>query len=136
MRHKCLSCGGGAPDYYFVFPRSEINRLRHSWEDSVHFINVQGENVEVEKADLGDPNSGEEWKIGTVSTIYGFRAETRLHLFTLRFDSSYDMLHRDLRAKGELDHPLESCPERLHPDPIRVWTPARGWTEASVKAPD
>jgi len=26
-RHECVSCGQGRPDYYFVFPRSEINRL-------------------------------------------------------------------------------------------------------------
>lgn len=135
-RHKCVSCGGGAPDYYFVFPGSEINRFRHSWEDSVHLIDVQGENVEVDKADLGDPNSGEEWDHATVSTLYGFRAETTLRPVTVRFDSSYDMLHRDLQAKGKLDHPLESCPERLHPEPVRVWTPVRGWTEVSVKAPD
>lgn len=135
-RHKCVSCGGGDPDYYFVFPRSEINRLRRSWEDSVHVINVQGENVEVEKVDVGDPNSSEDWKVGTVSTIYGFHAGTTILPVTLRFDSSYDMLHRDLQAKGKLDHPLESCPERLHPEPVRVWTPAGGWTEASVKAPD
>lgn len=133
-RHQCISCGDGAPDYYFVFPRSEINRLRHTWEDSVRSIDVQGENVEVEKAELGDPNSGEEW--AAVQTLYGFRAGTTIAPVTLRFDSSYDMLHRDLQAKGKLDHPLESCPERLHPEPVRAWTPAQGWTEASIKAPD
>lgn len=135
-RHKCISCGDGVPDYYFVFPRSEINRLRHSWEDSVHLIDVQGENVEVDKVEFGDPNSGEESKATTVSTFYAFRAETTLFPVMLRFDSSYDMLHRDLQAKGMLDHPLESCPERLHPEAVRVWSPAQGWTEASIKAPD
>lgn len=133
-RHKCVSCGDGAPDYYFVFPRSELNRLRHTWEDSIRWIDVQGEHLEVEKAELGDPNSGEEW--ASVHTIYGFRAGTTILPETLRFDSSYDMLHRDLRAKSKLDHPLESCPERLHPEPVRIWTPVQGWTEAAIKAPD
>lgn len=53
-RHKCLNCGDGSPDYYFVFPRSEINQLYNAWEDSVRFVNVEGSTIEVEKAELGE----------------------------------------------------------------------------------
>lgn len=31
-RHQCLNCPAGLPDYYFVFPRSEVNRLRRIYE--------------------------------------------------------------------------------------------------------
>jgi hypothetical protein len=33
----------------------------------------------------------------------------------------------------ELDHTLANCPERLHPPPVRVWTPSDGWNEWDVK---
>jgi hypothetical protein len=135
-RHKCLSCPEGVPSYYFVFRRSEINRLHNAWEDSVRFINVQGNDIEVDKAELGDPALGNDTDVGKVHVVYEFHAEPTLRPVAFRFDSWYDMMHRDLQNKGKLDHAIESCPERLHPEPVRVWTPAQGWQEASVKAPD
>lgn len=128
-RHKCISCGDGSPDYYFVFPRSEINRLYDSWEDSVRFVNVQGSTVEVEKAELGDPALEDKADVGKVHVVYDFRAELSLHPVAFRFDSWYDMLHRDLQTKGKLDHALEFCPERVHPAPVRLWTPHAGWSQ-------
>jgi hypothetical protein len=135
-RHKCLNCPEGAPDYYFIFPRSEINRLHNAWEDSVRFINIHGNTIEIEKAELGDPALGEKADIGKVHVIYNFRVEPALQPVTFRFDSWYDLMHRDLQIEGKVDHPLQSCPERLHPDSVKVWTPTQGWREASVKAPD
>jgi hypothetical protein len=133
-RHKCLSCPEGVPDYYFVFPRSEINRLLKSWEDSVRFLNVQGNNIEVDKSELGDPALGDQTDIGKVHVVYEFHADPILRPFTVRFDSWYDMMHRDLQSKGKLNHTLESCPERLHPEPVRLWTPGGGWQEFSLPA--
>lgn len=124
-RHKCMSCGDGAPDYYFVFPRSEINLLYNLWEDSVHFIYVHGTEIDVEKSDYTDANM--------VQTIYVFHTEPTVAPFSLRFDSTYDMLHRQLEREHKLDHSIEACPERLHPKPVKVWTPAGGWVEIDLK---
>jgi hypothetical protein len=128
-RHKCVNCPEGAPDYYFVFPRSEINRLYNAWEDSVRFINIQGNTIEVDKAELGDPALGEKTDVSKVHVVYDFHAEPIFQPAGFRFDSWYDFAHRDLYDKGKLDHRLESCPERLHPAPIRRWTPNSGWSE-------
>jgi hypothetical protein len=130
--HKCLTCPEGVPDYYFVFPRSEVNRLLNSWEDSVRFINVQGNNIEVDKSELGDPALGDKTDVGKVHVVYEFHAEPTLRAFAFRFDSWYDMMHRDLQSRGKLDHTLASCPERLHPESVRVWTPKNGWTEVRL----
>jgi hypothetical protein len=131
-RHKCVSCGEGAPDYYFVFPRSEINRLYKAWEDSVRFIDVHDHMVEVGKSALGDPALGSNQDVGKVDVVYDFRIEPDLRPFAFRFDSWYDMAHLDLQSKGKLEHGIDSCPERLHPDPIRLWTSAGGWSQISL----
>ena len=124
-RHECVSCPKGDPDYYLVFPRSEINRLRQVYETPVWGLNVNGNQFEVDKLEL--------WPSSEVSTHYLFQAEPTLGLRSLRFDSSYEMMHRDLEKKGELDHTLAKCPERLHPLPVRVWTPSDGWKEWGVE---
>jgi len=123
-RHECVSCPKGYPDYYLVFPRSEINRLRQVYETPVWGLNITGNQFEVDKLELW-PNSG-------ASMHYLFQAEPTLRLRTLRFDSSYEMMHRALEQKGELDHQLAKCHERLHPLPVRVWTLTDGWKEWDV----
>ncbi|MGH9830913.1 MAG: hypothetical protein ACREDR_47515, partial [Blastocatellia bacterium] len=58
-----------------------------------------------------------------------FRADAGFQPVSLRYDSSYDMLHRQLSSEHKLNHSLADCPERLHPKPVRLWTPSSGWTE-------
>lgn len=124
-RHKCVSCPEGFPDYYFVFPRSEINEMSGIYQDPVRGVTVSGEEIEISKA--------ERQKAGGVRTIYEFRTEPRIEVVSLRYDSSYDMLHRELSAQKKLGHSLDNCPERIHPKPVKVWTPTAGWTELAVK---
>jgi hypothetical protein len=124
-RHACANCPPGNPDYYFVFPRSELNRLRQVYETPVVGLNVNGDQFEVDKLEV-IPRTD-------VSMGYLFQTEPTLRLLSLHYDSRYEMLHRELEQKGELDHPLAKCPERLHPAPVRVWTPSDGWKEWDVK---
>jgi excisionase family DNA binding protein len=123
-RHKCVSCETGDPDYYFEFPRSEINELEQIHEDGVIEVNVKGEQIEVRKKEM-DRSAGPD-------TLYLLRADQGMRPFSVRFDSTYDMLHRKLETDGKLDHTLENCPERLNPRPIRMWTPAGGWTDIKL----
>jgi hypothetical protein len=115
----------GDPDYYFEFPRSEINELEQVHEDGVVDVNVKDDQIQLRKVELYRPRT---------TTIYLLKAGRGVRPASLRFDSGYDMLHRKLEREGKLDHTLENCPERLHPRPIRVWTPAGGWTEVRLKA--
>ncbi len=123
-RHKCLSCPPGDPDYYFVFPRSEINQLQQAHDDPVIELHVTGDQIEVRKKELTAENGPQ--------TIYLLRAEGGLGVISLRFESTYDMLHRKLERQGKISHSLDHCPERLNPKPIRMWTPASGWAQVQL----
>lgn len=124
-RHKCVSCPDGAPDYYLVFPRSEINRLTATFPNFVEEIHVDGNEVELTKFELPEAS-------GT-STMYRLRVEDGIQPVSIRYDSTYDMRHREFSSQHKLNHSLENCPERLHPLPVRVWTPAHGWSEIHFK---
>ena len=123
-RHKCTSCPAGDPNYYFVFPRSEINELEQEHEDAVTRIQVVDGQIEIRKRET---NAAE----GT-QTVYLLREDGGIQLLSVRFDSSYDMLHRQLEKEGKIGHSLEECPERLHPKPVRMWTPGGGWKEIQL----
>lgn len=133
-RHKCVSCPPGDPDYYFVFPRSEMNLRQKLWEDSVHSVAVNGEQIEVEKWEAYSPEvvSTPEARPMGMREYYVFHTQPALEPFSFRFSSDYDMLHRELEKEHKLNHTLESCPERLHPKPVRVWTPSVGWKEIKL----
>lgn len=133
-RHKCVDCPEGAPDYYFVFPRSEINRLKGLWEDSVHSIAVNGDQIEVEKWEAYRPDvdrDSPEQSVG-MHEYYDFHTLPTIQPFSFRFGSDYDMLHRELEKDHKLNHTLETCPERLHPEPVKVWTPSTGWKDIKL----
>jgi hypothetical protein len=124
-RHKCMSCPSGDPDYYFVFPRTEINLNEKVYENAVRQIDVPGDAIKVYNAQTLNP--------GSDRVIYSLRIRPTTELVSVRYDSGYDMLHRELSAQKKLDHSLENCPERLHPKPARMWTPAAGWVNLPVK---
>jgi hypothetical protein len=123
-RHKCLNCPRGEPDYYFEFPRSEINELEQIHEDGVIRVQVTDNQIQIRKHELASWDGPQ--------MLYLLKADPSLRVVSLRFESAYDMLHRKLEREGRIQHTLEKCPERLHPKPIRVWTPAAGWTEVQL----
>lgn len=120
-RHYCDTCPPGAPDYYFVFPRSEINRISSVYEDPILDIQIFNEGIQVRKFErLGK---------GGENIIYVFSKQPPFTLLSVLYDSDYDMLHKKWSGEGKIPHSLQDCPERLHPPPIRLWTPSGGWTE-------
>jgi hypothetical protein len=123
-RHECLSCPAGKPDYYFVFPRSELSDIREIHEDSVIHVSVNHGQIEVEK---GEPTKGDSARIH-----YVILSNEKFRVASLRFSSDYDEVHRRYEREGKIDHTLEKCPERLHPKPIKMWTPSTGWTEIQI----
>jgi hypothetical protein len=125
-RHQCVSCQPGNPDYYLVFPRTEINQLEKFPEDPVRRVNVTEEGIEVFKSEVET--------VKGAKAIYSLRVEPAIEPVSLRYDTDYDMLHRELSTQKKLNHSLEDCPERLHPKPVRMWTPTGGWTELHFKS--
>jgi hypothetical protein len=124
-RHKCVTCPDGNPDYYFTFPRSEINVLEKDWLNAVKNVSVDGGEILASKSEF--PNrSG-------VQSLYLLRLEPTVAVMSLRYSSDYDLAHRELERLGKIKHSLASCPERLDPAPVKVWTPSKGWVNLKLK---
>ncbi len=121
-RHKCTSCPDGNPDYYLVFPRSEGNRIVNGYETPVLNITVSDNEVAFSKYETSAGGLG-------IDGVYLFGLEPRIHPISLRYGSFYDRQHREFERSGQLHHSLEQCPERLHPPPVRMWTPSTAWTD-------
>lgn len=124
-RHKCVSCPGGDPDLFFVFDRSEINILGREWLDHVWAIAPREGDIEVSKHEIIDRSGFDTW--------YLLRLTPSPQVISMRYSSTYDMEHRDLERGGRITHSLDQCPERLHPAPVRMWTPGMGWIKLPVK---
>jgi hypothetical protein len=110
-----------------VFPRSEINQFEKVYENPIFLIDINHDEVQVSKFETDSGPQG-------VRTIFLFRLDSHIEPVSLRYDSGYDMLHRELSAKGELDHSLDKCPERLHPQAVKIWTPTTRWSSLSFAA--
>jgi len=128
-RHKCVSCPPGDPEQYFVFPRSEMNRASKVYEDAVWGIGLVEGGFVASIRDL-------QVQSVDIKSMYQFSSYPDFRPVTLQFSSTYVEKHRELERVKLLDHPLESCPERLHPLPVRMWTKAGGWAEVPLKPVD
>jgi hypothetical protein len=91
-RHRCLSCPPGDPDYYFVFPRSEISRIRTQYLEAVRAIVVENGQFQVSLFDYPASDASRH--------IYLFRAEPNIQPMTLRFSSTYDGCRAGLEPGG------------------------------------
>jgi hypothetical protein len=126
-RHYCVSCPPGVPDEYFVFPRTEVNRAEGVYEDPVELVFVSGDEIDVRTAEAhGKAKAG---------AGYAFRTAPSIWPISLRFDSHYDMLYRRLEQEGKIHFSFANSPERLHPQPVDVWTPSHGWERCNFKPP-
>jgi hypothetical protein len=114
--------------YYFVFPRSELNRTRRLYESPVAAIAVNQNRFTVSPYEL--------YPDFNTQTLYEFVTAPEMFPVSLRYSSTYEIAHRDLEQTHELDHTLETCPERLHPLPVKMWTPSGGWREIKIKPVD
>lgn len=122
-RHKCNSCPPGDADYYFVFPRSELARAENDLDDSVFDLRLTEEGIQIRKHE----------GFGAEETFYLLEDKPPFSVLSRRFDSTYDAVHRQWSAEGKISHSLGECPERLHPQPVRLWTPANGWIELPIE---
>jgi len=125
-RHKCMNCAKGNPDYYFVFPRSEVNVVSGFYPDSVQEMHVMERQIELGKKET-------EWINKRPKSFYLLDRQGPIRPVSVSFDTDYDLQHQQYEREGKLNHSLKDCPERLHPQPVRMWTPAAGWAEIRIR---
>lgn len=123
-RHECTDCPPGQSDFYFVFPRSEINEIQAIHENSITQIFVNGNQIEAVKGGVDQED--------VTRVHYLINAADGFHLSAIRFNSEYDSTHRRFEREGKLQHSLEKCPERLNPRPVQLWTPKAGWANVAL----
>ena len=124
-RHDCDGCPKGVPAKYILFPRSELNLLKMR---DLHFAGLISIFSQVAEVSTFETSS-------VARKVYELSPEGDFAVTTARFSSTYWNLHRELETSGEIKHTAERCPDRLHPRPLRIWTPASGWIETALPPP-
>ncbi|MGH9775633.1 MAG: hypothetical protein ACRD50_11870 [Candidatus Acidiferrales bacterium] len=119
---RCDDCPKGQPYRYFLFPRSEVNKVAGPPYNQTRVIQVDimGVHVVVNEA-VPDNGIGADWE------IYDF--STDLVPQSVSVSDFYWEDHRRLSAEGKIKHSVEECPERTQPRTVREWSPAEGWKE-------
>jgi hypothetical protein len=62
--------------------------------------------------------------------LYSFSADFAPLAVTL--SDNYWEDHRRLSVEGKIGHHVETCPERLKPIVVRIWSPKAGWSDAEL----
>jgi hypothetical protein len=113
--YHCDACPSGRPFRYLTFPRSELNVSSGDPYNRVEKIQVSGGQVLVSV-----------FEAPQLRTVYAL--SRTLDVETVGMSDRYWEAHRHAEAKGRLTHRLEDCDEYTKGMPVRVWSPATGWT--------
>jgi hypothetical protein len=124
--YECLSCERGQPLRYFVFPRSEMNRVAGAAYNEVRSLTPFDSWMEIRTLEA----------LPSMDFITQgiYNLSDRLEIETATRSDAYWDRHRQLEAEGKIKHSVEQCPERTKPLPVRAWTPEKGWFDVSVNA--
>lgn len=125
-RYRCDNCPGGHPFRYFLFPRSELNRVLDIRQNQVFMILIAGNKAEVSTNEVPPENRG----------IYELSSGFEKGEPSMYFAETYWRLHRKLEEEKKMDHSVEQCPEHLQPRKVKMWSAETGWTEVSFKVKD
>jgi hypothetical protein len=111
----CDTCPPGRPARYFLFPRSELNRLSGAPYNHTRQIQVGDSQVQVSVSETDD-----------VRIVYTF--SRTLDVESAGMSDSYWEEHRRLEHGGRLTHSVDHCEEYTKGMPVRMWSAATGWT--------
>lgn len=117
-RYHCETCPQGSPERYFLFPRSEVNRLTKTATNLVYRIAAVEEGVKVSTMELSV----------AAQAIYELPLDLDPARMQVVFTSPYWMEHQALETQGKIHHPAQMCPDR-DASRVRVWTSSEGWSE-------
>lgn len=126
-RFECRSCRGAtAPLKYFVFPRTELNRLEQIDINAAQMVQAVGDRVEVSTIEVSE----------RARRIYFFTAADDPQLVSALSSSTYWREHSRLEREGRIYHRANECPERTSPPAVRLWEPEHGWRQVKVTPGD
>lgn len=125
-RYRCDNCPGGQPYRYFLFPRSQLNRLTNVIHNDVFQVFVAGNKMQIYTREASEADNA----------VYELPSDFEKGELSMYFSETYWRLHRRLEQEGKLDHSVEKCPERLFPKKARMWSAEKGWTDVSFAVKD
>lgn len=119
--YHCADCPANGPEHYWVFPRSELNRVESAPHNHVQsfIITESGFEVRTRETHLRPGFS--------VEGVFEFSNE--FELIAASVTDKYHDFHRLMEREGRIQHSLADCPEETSPRRVRLWTPEHGWTE-------
>ncbi len=120
----CVNCSGSdRVVHYLVFPPTEMSAAFGVPYSRVYAIRdtTQGIEVRVRQGSL-TPHEG-------VDVYYSF--DRRFRLLHARLADDYWLVHRQMEAKGLLNHSADACPERTQPLRVRELV-GHEWRELSA----
>lgn len=121
--YECTNCPPGRPLKYFVFPRSELNRVTGSGLVGVG-VSRAGATIFAGNSEV---HASMEPETGNPAATYEFSPE--FELLRAQYTDRYWEYHRQLELEGRLKHSRAHCPERNGPSLVRMWDPQHGWTD-------
>lgn len=119
----CDQCPEDRPFRYFVFPRSELNRLEGQGYNPFHAIASAAGQIRLLTTELP----------GSSDFVYGgvYALNSKLELVEAGYSEMYWTRHDQLYKEGRLDHSAADCPERKHAA-VKLWEPEHGWREPAL----
>ncbi|MBI1739167.1 MAG: hypothetical protein HYR58_07960 [Acidobacteria bacterium] len=120
--YECTNCPSGRPLKYFVFPRSELNRVTGSGLIGAG-VSRAGSTILAGNSEI---KSSQEPEPGNPAATYEFSPE--FELLRAQYSDRYWEYHRQLELQGRIKHSRAQCPERDGPLSVRAWDPEHGWT--------
>jgi hypothetical protein len=125
-KFACDDCRSGRPVAYFVFPRSELNRVTGSR------FNRAALDVSLGGISLHTDEIARENNVGAlIEAVYEF--SPAFELVKASYGDRYWDKHHALELEGKITHTREQCPERDGPPLVKMWTRDTGWTDIHPK---
>lgn len=110
---ECIGCGNGRPQHYFMFPRSELNRVTASPYNGVYTIRLLQDRIDAITLETqASPGQRSE-------SHYEFDLDFKL--IGARRGDAYWNVHRAQELQRAVRHAAPSCPEYDRPLTIRRW---------------
>jgi hypothetical protein len=120
-QYDCASSFVGQPLKYYVFPRTELNRVtgaERNWTD----LDITGGQLFARTRE--NSSAGH---FSALEVLYGFSDTFELKSAT--FGDRYWDIHAELENAGVLKHSKAQCPYRFGPRLVSMWDPKNGWKD-------